>query len=141
MTDDAPAPPDAETLFALQKTHLSVTAAEFRRGNEDGTFLTRIPLSEIDRVEFRRPFNPFCLIFLAAAAGVTAIGYFLAEANWLRVTLYVVGLLLGLFGLAGVRADSIQLDRRGERKRFDCLEGTDEVAAFAESLKELTERR
>ncbi|OWK36376.1 hypothetical protein [Fimbriiglobus ruber] len=135
MSDDVPARPPS--VLELTKTRLAVEDGELVRRNDAGGVTMRIPLDDIEAIEFRRPFNPFCGVFVALAGGFAAVGYYVSEYNLLTVFLYISAMLLGLFGLLSAREDTVVVMSRGEPIRISCPDPADEASGFVASLRGL----
>jgi len=131
--DDRPAP-----HLELPKTGLAVLDGELVRRSDKGGMLLRIPLDDIDAVEFSRPFNFTCLVPFGLAAGFVALGVLVSEYNVVTVILYVLALCLAAFALFGLRNDVVILFARNQPPvHLSCDDSSDVVSGFVLSLKAL----
>ena len=135
MSDETPDLPPAS--LELRKTYLRVEEGELVRRNEAGGVVMRVPLDDLESVAYVREFNPFSFAILLVAGGIAAIGYFVSQYNVVTVLLYVLAMLLGVFGLFGLRGDVVLVRTRGEAVRIASPDQADEVAGFVASLKQL----
>lgn len=122
-------------LFTLPKSRLYVFDEELQRRNEDGTLLLRLPLASIHKVEFRRPLNPFCLVFVGTGLVCVGIAWFVSANNLLSCLLYVAALVLLVLAIGGMRHDQIVVWTETDAIVLDCAEQSDEVKCFVASFQ------
>ena len=135
MRDDEPSKSTPARL-ELPKTGLAVVGGELIRRTESGGINLRIPLDDLEAIEFTRPFSPSCLIPIALGLGLAAIGFFVSEYNVATIVLYVLALCLIAFGLFGTRSDTIILTARNQAAiRLSCDDAADVGAGFVLSVK------
>src|SRR5436190_6494638 len=122
---------DLKAELTLPKTGLCVGESSFWRKNRDGSVLMQIPLNEIESLSFTRPLNPISIFFVAAAAGLIALGVYVSRTDWLSVFLYILAGIVGFIGLFGSMSDRLTIERRtGEKLVFDCNESAEDVRQF-----------
>jgi hypothetical protein len=137
MSDENKEPDLPPATLELRQTRLRVEEGELVRRNETGGIIMRVPLDDIETVQFVRKLNALAFAALGVAAGMVAIGYFVSEYNVVTVLLYVAAMFLAVFSLIGVREDVFVVRSRGEDIRVSCPDPSDAVAGFAASLKPL----
>jgi hypothetical protein len=125
------------TVLELAKTRLRVVSGELQRLNKSGGVMLRLPLHQIEAVEFRSFFDPVCIVFMAMGVGLGAIGYYVSESNILTSLLYVAGVLLFGFGLLGSVSPYFVIRSRGETIYIQFSDLGDEGQGFVSSLRHM----
>lgn len=128
---------ESEAQLELFKTGLRVVDGELQRLNKLGGIVMRLPLRQIDMVEFQSRLDPFCLVFITVGIGLGAIGHYVSENNVLTALLYAAGIILVGFGLLGSITRLIQIRSSGCTTTIQCSDMVDEGEGFVCSLQAL----
>lgn len=133
-TPDSSASSDGVTL-ELEKTHLQLHNGELQRLNRKGSVTLRLPLTEVDSVDFRRYFDPIGFVFSAMGLGLGAIGMFVSESNILTCLLYIAAVLVIGFGVIGSASYHVIINTTDGETRVQCNDLPDEGWGFVTSVR------
>ena len=125
---------NGKAKLTLPETRVEVHSSTLQRKNEDGSVLFELPLSSILSADFRRPFDPFCFLFIGTALAIAGIGRFASELNWLSCLLYLAAVVTMAIGFAGCRKDQLQLQTKNGEVLINCDELENEVRSFTTAL-------
>ena len=135
MNDDDYSDEESTAELELPQTLLRVEDGELQRRTQDGGYVMRIPLDDIEEIAVRRQFEPISLVFVALAGGLGAIGYFVSE-NWLfTAILYVLALLPLCIGVFGITGFYIVIRSAGGEMRVSSKDESDETLGFVNSVR------
>lgn len=126
-----------DAVLDLSKTRLRVVGNELQRLNASDGIVMRLPLEEIEHVEFRQRVDPFGVVCGLLAFGVGAIAYFISEYNILTTLLYLAALALGCMALLSVLGQRFVIEAKTGVVDIPCVDPADEGAGFVTSLKRL----
>lgn len=128
---------DMEPLLQLPKTRLVVVGSELQRISSVGTVVLRIPLDEIQSIEFQMLLQP--VGFLGCGVGVAfgIIAHYVSENNLVTVFLHVAAVLMFAFGTSGLYGRYIHVRTAAGVNTISCLDLTDEIEGFATSLRRM----
>lgn len=128
---------EGEAQLELFKTGLRVVDGELQQLNKEGGIVMRLPLRQIETVEFQSRLDPFCLVFIAVGIGLGAVGHYVSENNVLTALLYAAGIILVGFGLLGSVTRLIQIRSGAGGITIQCNDMVDEGEGFVCSLQGL----
>lgn len=128
---------DEEPYLELIKTRLLVVGRELQRLNTDGGVLLRLPIDDIQRVEFKKFLEWPVLVFFGVGAALAAIGYYVSENNILSSILYVVTAFIVGFGLIGMFGRYIVVHSSSGVNTINCSDLDDEGEGFVTSLRRM----
>ena len=126
-----------DSVLELSKTRLRVRDGELQRRNAQGGVALRLPLADIEAIEWRYVFDPMCLVFMAMGSGVGAIGRFLVENNTFSGVLYVASVLMIGFGAIGLMGTYIVVQSGGKSFKIQCSDMNDEGEGFVASVEHM----
>lgn len=133
-TPDSSTASDGVTL-ELEKTHLQINNGELQRINKNGKVALRLPLTEVESVDFRRYFDPIGFVFSGIGLGLGAIGMFVSENNILTCLLYIAAVLVIGFAVIGSVAFHIIINTTDGETRVQCNDLPDEGWGFVTSMR------
>jgi hypothetical protein len=122
-------------ILELRGAGLRVENGEFVHVNSTGGAIFRIPLDDIESVDYERTFNLAAVYMLLFAIGIAVLGYQFSEYQLLSVTFYFIAFTLGLISFIMLRVYRIVIRSRGERFGIIAPEVTDEIIGFVLSIK------
>lgn len=132
---------DNDAALELAKTRLRVDGDELQRRNANGGVLLRLPLADVADLELRAAFDPVCLVFLAAAAAVAAIAFFVSEYVILTSLLYLGAVALAVLACFGTVTRRIVVRTSDGETQIQCDDNRDEAEGFVLSVRHLLRKR
>lgn len=121
----------------LRGAGLRVENGEFVHLNSTGGAIFRIPLDDIESVDYERTFNLAAVYMLLFSIGIAILGYQFSDYQMLSATIYFIAFTLGLISFIMLRVFRIVIRSRGERFSIIAPDVTDEIIGFVLSVKSM----
>lgn len=121
----------------LRGAGLRVENGEFVHLNSTGGAIFRIPLDDIESIDYERTFNLAAVYMLLFSIGIAILGYQLSEYQLLAAAFYFIAFTLGLISFIMLRVFRIVIRCRGERFGIIAPDVTDEIIGFVLSVKSM----